>query len=161
MANKSNQKTNWLPGACVEQRIGSLNEFLAQLQIALGVKLSEERIAIYLQRLAGLNEFRIQYAFKKAVDHFKPEFGRTFPSVAELREWAYQWTPDIDSTRKILGRGSKPPDWVPLDQLSKELRERIAKAGGGFKDMPAAAPGIDEQRIRELQEQAERLLKRG
>lgn len=142
----------------MKQRIESLNEFMAQLQIALGVKLSEERLAIYLQRLGALSEQRMQYAFEKAADTFRPEYGRTFPSIAELRQWAGEWHPDTETTKEILTRDDKPPDWIPLEELRKE----IAKTNGGFKDFPSdriEPQKIDMQRVEELRDQARKLAK--
>lgn len=101
--------------------------YVEQLAMALGLAIPTERILLYVGALSDLTEKQLAFGFGKALRHFKPEYGRTFPSPAEIREWAYEWRPVIDESKAILDRGDKPPDW---EALSPEEIEAMRKRAG-------------------------------
>jgi hypothetical protein len=90
-----------------------------------------ERIVLYVHALADLSNPQLAHGFDKALKLFKPEYGNSFPTPAQIREWAFQWRPpEIQENRHILDRGDKPPDWEPLapGELTAMQQEAHAKA---------------------------------
>ena len=92
----------------------SIKYFMSQLAMALGVVIPAERSMLYIHALSDLTEKQLAFGFERALQLFRPEYGKTFPAPAEIRDWAYQWKPEVNDSRAILDRGEKPSDWEPL-----------------------------------------------
>lgn len=70
-----------------------LEKCVPDLSLALAANLDEDRALAYVNALDDLSETQINHAFRRAVKSWKPAFGRTFPSPAELREYAEELDP--------------------------------------------------------------------
>lgn len=104
-----------------------VTHYVDQLAMALGQMIPTERTLLYVRALSDLTEQQLAHGFDKALKLFKPEFGKTFPAPAEIREWGFQWrSAEHAETRLLLDRGDKPPDWEPLDE--GEFQEILKKS---------------------------------
>jgi hypothetical protein len=63
-------------------------KLIGLLETAVSVESDAARPVVYSEALGDLSELQIKHAFKRAVTSWRPEYGRTFPSPAELREYA-------------------------------------------------------------------------
>lgn len=84
----------------------------------MGQAISNQRINSYAVALADLKQERLDYAFEQALKRSK-----TFPQVSQLLEFANEWRPP-EPVQPNIPPGAKPPDWIPLDELKKEIEER-------------------------------------
>lgn len=84
---------------------------------------------MYIRALDDLTEKRLAFGFEQALKLWKPEYGKTFPTPGEIREYAdgYQPVDPIAETRKYLNRADKPPDWEELGKKSGVTSQDIAK----------------------------------
>jgi len=118
-----------------------IKSFVGQLAMGLGVVIPAARTLLYIRALSDLTESQLAHGFEKALQYFKPEFGKTFPLPAEIREWAYEWRPQtIDPSRAILDRGAKPAGWEQLEpgeleQWQQEARERADKIAADIETL--------------------------
>lgn len=101
-------------------------------------------MALYVRALSDLSAARLEYAFTQALRR-----SRYFPFPSELREFASEWRPAIDDSKAILNRGDKPPGWVPLDEIYREMNKACA-----WPKPPAMTAEELEKRIAELKKQA-------
>lgn len=87
-----------------------------------------QRTALYVKALSDLTEKQLAFGFEQALKLFKPEFGKTFPLPAEIREWGFEWRPpEIQDSLHILDRGDKPPDWEQLKPGELEAMKAASK----------------------------------
>lgn len=133
------QKTNASPEQLRQLRAAYINRCLESLQKALGWKLSEDRIKLYVAHLLDIGEARLRYGFAIAIKSFKRQYGKDFPDIAEIREWSMLYVPELDGNRFIdeyKQNGGKPANWepIPKEELSK-LTEKIKEAARS-KAMP-------------------------
>ena len=113
-----------------------ISTLIAEMQLAKGLEMEPNRIAIYIRELSDLTEYQIRHAFKIAMRDAK-----YIPQIAELREWAMQGRPLVDESRAILQRGDKPPGWEPLTATEiTELTRMFAKACIWPQDSGTAKP---------------------
>ena len=113
-------KTTW------KLSVELLSLLMGQLAVTLGVTLTKERIALYLEPLSDLNEKQITRAFQTAAREYKP-FNGSFPAPAELREYALNVNSNTGIDPKSLPQlGEKPADWKPvkLEDLYVEIERR-------------------------------------
>lgn len=93
-------------------------KLITLLETALNVTSDPRRGVVYAEAMEDLSEVQIRHAFKRAVKEWHPEYGRVFPSPAELREYA----DDIDSTPATSiapGAYANPPFTCDPDKLPK------------------------------------------
>lgn len=139
-------------GETSKQRERLLTSSMLSLAAALGVEITGERIILYLRPLADLTDAQLQRGFDLALREYKPSYSGSFPAPAELREYATREPVDRTAaeTQAILRRPAKPDDWVPLDQLKREMQ--------GVCEFPSGrnVPVEDqERRLAELRRQAD------
>jgi hypothetical protein len=153
-----NEEPKQRPKRSSEDRLNPVTElvsyFVDQLALAFGQLVPPQRSVLYCHALADLSEKQLIFGFEKILKFWKPEFGKTFPSPAEIREWAVQWRPEIAGNQKLLERGEKPPDWEPLSAEEIERLEREA----GLRPVPilpnsSALPRPNQRKLIELTEQ--------
>lgn len=129
--SETNQKPEGKPSSANRKKLASelVTHYVEQLAMVLGQLIPPERIILYARALSDLTEKQLEHGFEKALKYFKPEYGKTFPAPAEIREWAYQWRAEaISDSQRILDRGDKPPDWEPLKAGElDEMRQRSRK----------------------------------
>jgi hypothetical protein len=119
-----------------------------------------ERIILYARALSDLSEKQLAHGFEKALKYFKPEFGKSFPTPAEIRAWAYEYRPVdvIQDSRHILDRGDKPPDWEPLEpgeleamkQRAQTIERKVQEAAKPM-EMPKGPDAEEWERRRQAQ----------
>ncbi len=107
----------------------SLTHYVLQLATIMGQELTTERLSLYVAALDSLSDKQVEFGFKKAIDLFKPEFGKVFPYPAEIRELAEQYQPvEIAiETQKLLDRPDKPTDWVRMGARIGVTKDEIAQ----------------------------------
>jgi len=162
----SKPKANNSSGDNKKKISDSIRYFVGQLAMALGQVIPAERILLYIRALSDLTESQLAHGFEKALKFFKPEFGRVFPTPAEIREWAYEWRPPVvDPSRAILDRGDKPPGWEQLqpgelDKMrarAKQVVERVERTAQAEVNGPATtretvpADELERRRIAQLE----------
>jgi hypothetical protein len=81
-----------------------LAEYVSQLAMAMGQELPVERVTLYLKALHGLSETQLRHGFTIALERFKPDFGKTFPYPAEIREWGESWRPAEPTAQDLAAR---------------------------------------------------------
>lgn len=148
-----------------------MSYYVDQLAMGLGTEVPPERTVIFVHALAGLNESQLAHGFAEAVKHFKPQFGRTFPAPAEILEWAEQWRPEEASSRRLLDRGDKPPDWPEdpaerqgvidegrdeLDRLRSQVGELARQKSVPRPYLPSSEHDFEQRRQKQLREFRER-----
>lgn len=130
MSDKSNPKAKPSSASKKNPAIESVSYYVDQLAMALGQVIPPERTVLYVRALSDLTEQQLAYGFEQALKLFAPQFGQTFPSPAQIREWGFQWRPQaITDSSHILDRGDKPHDWGPLkpgelEEMRREARKR-------------------------------------
>lgn len=105
------------------------------LSKGMGQELPLDRQVMYTEALSDLSEKQINFGFDLALKTFKPEFGKTFPYPAEIREWCERFiaADPIAETRKYLSRGDKPTDWEAIGSRSGFSSQEIADLLEGGK----------------------------
>ena len=110
------------------QREVLLARCMVVLATGLGVEITSERVMLYQRPLSDLSDSQIRAGFDLALREYKP-YGGSFPSPAELREYALRSDVRprgfIDDAKEILARDIKPPDWEPF--TADEIRRLIAE----------------------------------
>ncbi len=142
-----NRKPNRSSANSKSRESESVSHYVDQLAMALGQLIPPERTILYIRALSDLSEQQLAFGFDRALKLFKPEYGRTFPAPAEIREWGFQWRPTaIDSAKAILERGAKPPDWEPLETADIE-RMRQESAAQAHEIRQAIDQAAEEHKI--------------
>lgn len=70
-----------------------ITELITLLETALNTDHKHDRGPLFEEALSDMSEVQVTHAFRRAVKSWKPAFGRTFPSPAELREYAEELDP--------------------------------------------------------------------
>lgn len=99
--------------------------------LAFGVKLEEERIAAFIEALQDLSELQIKHAFKRAVKSWQPAYGRTFPSPAELREYAEEISGDpqpLANSAAYIDPEKLPKGWSEQEWKRAKLTLQVSRA---------------------------------
>ena len=135
----------------------SCADYLNQLALVMGQEIQPDRVALYLTALAGLNENQIKHGFDFALRNFKPEFGKTFPYPAEIREWAEQWRPGehTTTTRRFQSVSEIDPErcpkgWTPEDVFRAHLTQEKIRS-------EARRPPVQDRHEEDLQGFRQRL----
>ena len=110
----------------------SVSYYVDQLAMALGQVIEPERELLYVKALEDLTANQLAFGFSQTLRLWKPEFGRTFPAPAEIREWAQQWRPQEAKVKALLDRPDKPdPDETPearaqnARSIINEIRKKL------------------------------------
>lgn len=141
-----------MPNALPEKTEKLLSILLTQLATVLQVELSPERVSLYSHALKDLTRGQLQYGVDQALKLFTPEYGRTFPSPAEIREWAESYRPEEPiSTRKFQSVADMDPDrcpkgWTPeqVFRAHLTLEHYRREAQRPLPDDDGPLPGIAE-----------------
>lgn len=113
----------------LKRRGSYIRACMTRLAVGLGVEVTAPRVDIYAKELSDLEESQIKQAFQTALREYKP-FGGSFPSPAELREFAKRGDSGmVNDAPEILSRDTKPPDWKPISpEELEELKRKVSEA---------------------------------
>lgn len=105
-----------------------LSACMAALATGLGVEITPQRVILYQRPLSDLSDQQIKRGFERALKEYKP-YGGSFPSPAELRDYALRMDPARfrDDAPEVLGRSEKPDDWEPgvrVDEIKRQIAEK-------------------------------------
>src|SRR5439155_4357533 len=77
---------------------------------------------LYAEALADLTTDEVQHGFRQALRLFKPEYGKTFPTPAELREWAEEAISPDENRKAALESDEIDPEKCPAGWTPEEVK---------------------------------------
>lgn len=134
-----------------------LGDLLPNLSLTLSANLDSDRVLAYVNALDDLSEMQINHAFKRAVKSWKPAFGRTFPSPAELREYAEELDSQPSHDHRIsleIDPENLPKGWSMEQWKLAKLRLQVSRANAERRLPPDENLDLRETR----QDYAKRLI---
>jgi hypothetical protein len=139
----------------MEERRHLIVESIPLLGRAFSADLAPEVITLYADAMDDLSELQIRHAFKRAVKSWRPNYGRTFPAPAELREYAEEIAETVAPAEVTdIDPENLPKGWTMKEWKAAKLTLKVSRANGA-RPLP---PDEDNNRNETRTDYARRII---